>query len=57
MNPDTIIVNGKEYTGKGLGFDMEGRVTEISLWFGEEQPRYEVIVPVSGQDLYVRKWG
>ena len=45
------------YTGKGLGLDMEGRVTEISLWFGEKQPRYELVVPVSGQDLNVRKWG
>ena len=43
------------YTGKGLGYDMQGNVTEVSLWFGEEMPRYELVIPLTGRP-YLRRW-
>lgn len=44
------------YTGKGLGYDIQGNIMEVSLWFGERIPRYELVVPVVGGP-YLRRWG
>ena len=43
------------YTGKGLGYDMKGNITEISIWFGERIPRFELVIPVRGEP-YLRRW-
>ena len=43
------------YTGKGLGYDIQGNIMEVSLWFGEEMPRYELVIPLTGRP-YLRRW-
>lgn len=40
----------------GLGYDMQGNVTEVSLWFGEEMPRYELVIPIATAEPYLRRY-